>query len=157
MDKKSKMFLWVFSALIFGSVLISFYRYVLLKDYQIFAHIDCIPTKEACFVWKCDPKAAQDDENACSGNLSQDMRFYKKIQKNAGSIPLCEEGAPGCPPLSCIQNERNCTVTYCNEDTLEEGEACSSPEDIQLFSEQQDQHEKTVNENIVPSENNLEK
>jgi hypothetical protein len=117
-DKKSKIanriFYIILALLIVGSVGVTFYKIVILKDYQIVAETSCNPTTEKCFVYT-------DEE---SGEVS----YYKLISKKAMNISLCEatEEKLGCEEeLACTENELSCSYTYCDATKLSDGEACA--------------------------------
>ena len=118
-DKKTKILNRIFYitlvVLILASVGVTFYKIVILKDYQIIAETSCdIETEENCF-------AFGDEE---TGETS----YYKIINKNANTIYLCEatEERLGCnEELSCIEGEENCSYTYCDRENLAEGEVCA--------------------------------
>ncbi len=117
-DKKSKIvnriFYTILALLILGSIGVTFYKIVILKDYQIVAETSCDPLIEKCFVYK-------DEE---SGGVS----YYKMISKKAANIALCEttEEKIGCgEELSCTTGELSCSYTYCDPNDLVDGENCS--------------------------------
>lgn len=97
--------------LILTSVGATFYRYVILKDYQIIAEIPCDPAIDNCFV--------RTEEDGTTTN-------YQTISRNASNIPLCDpEQDETCRALVCEQGELDCEVTACTPDTVPEGEECS--------------------------------
>ncbi len=110
----NKIFYTILALLILGSVGVTFYKIVIQKNYQIVAEASCDPETEKCFSYI-------DEE---SGEVS----YYKLISKNAADIYACEqtEEKLGCnEELSCLENEENCSYTYCDPENLEEGEMCS--------------------------------
>jgi len=121
---KSKIFYIIFFLLIVISIGLTFVRYVVLKNYQILAETSCNPQTEKCFVKTCDPA----DDSTCSVNEADRTTYYKLISKNASSIYACENTVEkiGCSTeLTCTQNEKNCSYTYCDSVNLAEGEQCS--------------------------------
>ncbi|MCC7004872.1 hypothetical protein IT397_03075, partial [Candidatus Nomurabacteria bacterium] len=114
MDKKSKILIWVMFVLIIISVAITFYRYVIKKDYIIIGHITCNPKIESCFYVPCD-----------GSDCPTEIEYYKKISKKAYNIELCDPSTEGCNPLVCKENEQDCQINTCSLDNLEEGEKCS--------------------------------
>jgi len=123
-DKKTKIFYTIFFVLILISVAVTFYRYVILKDYQIVAEVSCDPAVEKCFVYVCDPA----DDSACPENIDERTSYYKIINKNASDIYNCEktEEKIGCnEELSCLSNELKCSYTLCDPTNLADGEECS--------------------------------
>jgi hypothetical protein len=117
MDKKSKILMWVFVGALIISVGATYYRYVVKRDYIIFAHAPCDPEMESCFYYPC-----EEGDTECS---PADVEYYKKINKKAYNIELCDSESPDCQPLVCQENEADCEIISCSEDVLEDGEACS--------------------------------
>lgn len=97
----NKIFYIILGLLILGSVAATFYKIVILKNYQIVAETSCDPVSEKCFVYT--------DE--ASGEVS----YYKVISKKAANIALCEATTEkiGCTEeLTCLENEEGCSYTY---------------------------------------------
>jgi len=125
MDKKSKIFLISFGLLIAISVVATYWRIVIKKDYIIEAQADCDPTVSKCFVWQCDPNSTDDGEK-CTGDTAKDTRNYKIVKRNASRIPLCDPGGENCQAMVCGENEPECEQIYCNEvNKTEQGVECS--------------------------------
>jgi len=122
MDKKSKILFLVFFIVLAGSVLVTYYRYIVIKDYIIEAQINCDPMAEACFVSVCDPENGEE----CTGNPEEDISYYKILHRNAKYIPLCDPQAADCPVASCQSAEEDCLVTLC--DASMEDAVCSDPD-----------------------------
>jgi hypothetical protein len=121
-NKRNKIFFIIFFSLIFLSVAITFYKIVIIKNYQIVAQVSCNPITEKCFETICDP--ATDDTCEASSTIY----YYKNISKNAGVIYTCEKTSEkvGCAgELSCTTGESNCFYTYCDPTQLLDGEKCS--------------------------------
>jgi hypothetical protein len=116
MDKKSKILMWIFVGALIISVGVTYYRYVVKRDYIIFAHAPCDPKTESCFYAPCE---------GIDCPAEADIEYYKKINKKAFNIELCDSENPECKPLVCQPNEKDCEITNCTEDNVEEGEACS--------------------------------
>ena len=122
MDKKSKIFFLVFFLLIVGSIGVTYYRYVVVRDYMIQAEAPCDPYTEQCFVYTCDPVAEE-----CSGDPAEDTSYYKMITRNAKNIPLCDPNDEDCDALTCPEGEADCILTLCDSTTAAEGEVCNDP------------------------------
>lgn len=130
MDKKSKILLWIFTALIIISVAATYWRIMIKRDYIIEAQVDCDPYMEACFVWKCDPGSVVEGE-ACTGDPESDVWYFKVVKRNAGRIPLCDPSTDeNCQPMICEEGEEECEEILCTEDQVEEQYAsgCVNPE-----------------------------
>ncbi len=123
-QKGSKIFYTIISLLIIGSIAVTFYKIVVMKDYQVIATTSCNPELEKCFKAECDPT----DDDSCPQNIEERATYYKKISKKASVILLCEKTTEknGCnEELSCTAGELSCSYTYCSPDSLEEGEQCA--------------------------------
>ncbi|MDP3957503.1 MAG: hypothetical protein Q8Q10_03320 [bacterium] len=121
MDKKSKIFFLVMGLLIVGSVAVSYYKYMVKRDYIIQAEAECDPYTETCFVYVCDPEAGEE----CTGDPVEDTSYYKLINRNAKNIPLCDPSDETCDALTCPEGEADCSFTLC--DSTEEGAECNDP------------------------------
>ena len=127
MDKKSKIFLAVFLLLIVGSIGVTYWRIYIQKDYIIQNQIDCDPTVDKCFIWKCDPKSTVEGE-ACTGDPDKDTWYYQIANRKASNIPLCDSNDENCKPFECLEGEKDCSVTFCDEKTKKEQKVeCNDP------------------------------
>jgi len=109
----NKIFFIILSILISLSIGMTFYRIVILKNYQIVAEVSCDPITEKCFIGEC-------DADECS--------YYKKISKKANDIAICESTIEknGCNgELSCTAGETSCSYTFCDPSNISEDEKCS--------------------------------
>ncbi len=119
----NRIFYIIFALLIIGSVSATFYRIVILKDYQIEAEVSCDPTVESCFYYEgviCEDGAVE-----C---IPEESYSYKFISKKASEIYKCDltEEKIGCgEELFCTEGEEDCSYTYCNPNDLAEGENCA--------------------------------
>ena len=127
MDKKSKILFLVFFLVLAGSIFLTYYRYMVIRDYVIEAQVGCDPMTESCFVYVCDPENGED----CTGNLEQDTSYYKLLHRNAKNIPLCDPTEADCLVAVCLPGEADCQVTLCDP-TSEEDVVCSDPEAYQM-------------------------
>ena len=139
MDKKSKNFFLIFFTAVFIVTAISFYKFYLLKDYYLKLETVCDPTKEACFIYECDPA----EDSQCPENPDERVSYYKLIEKKAYALPNCNPDDPNCPPPACRAGE-DCREILCEEATKAEGEQCSNPEDY-LKNKEQDESQATDN------------
>jgi len=115
MDKKSKVLFWIFGILLVASIGITFYKYIVKKDYIIMAHISCDPQTESCFYASCE-----------GADCPAQIDYYKIINKKAYNIELCDPAVEDCNPLVCKEGEKDCEIISCSADTLSEGEECST-------------------------------
>jgi hypothetical protein len=116
MDKKSKILVWIFVIALIISVGATYYRYIIKNDYIIYAHAPCDPKIESCFYVSC-------ERMDCPAEA--DIEYYKKINKKAFNIEICDSENPDCKPLVCKENEADCEITNCSEENIEGDEACS--------------------------------
>ena len=120
MDRKSKILIVIFALLLVGSVSLDLYKYW-TKDYQIYGFAPCDPQIELCFYYPC-----EEGGDSCS---SDEVDYYKKVEKTASNVELCDPNNDDCNPLVCDENETGCHIVLCSEDTLDEGEMCSNIKD----------------------------
>lgn len=123
MDKKTKIFFLVFFLALALSVLATYYRIVIARDYMIAGQADCDPAVENCFIYECDPEVEE-----CTGDPEEDVWYYKKVNRKAANIPLCDPSDESCEALVCSEDEEECEEILCSEETVEEGDVCSDPE-----------------------------
>lgn len=112
-DQKSKNLFIVFFGFILLMVIISFYKYFIVKDYYIEVEIPCSPDVENCFVYKCL------DSEGCTGE--GDIYYYKLLKKKASAIPLCDPELSDCAAYDCSDGI-DCFIINCNS----QDEECSS-------------------------------
>lgn len=88
--------------------LLSLQRYFFNENYLIFMETTCDPLSEKCFISRCDPAAEK-----CSGGETQDINYFKKVQRLANRIPLCNSEDNSCEATLCSLNETDCVQTFC--------------------------------------------
>lgn len=129
-DIKTKIF-WVCVAIIFcGSVIFSYWRFVIARDFIVVMHAECDPFTEYCFVERCDPQASTEDEWMCTGEDDEDVSYFMIQKRNASHIPECSSDDASCEPFACAPAEEECEVIYCDaaQDVVEDQE-CSDPQE----------------------------
>lgn len=129
MDKKSKILFIIIGLLIAASVAVTYWRIMVKKDYIIEAQTDCDPYADVCFIWECDPESDVEGE-ACTGDPEMDTWYFQVAKRNAANIPLCDpEVDEDCDPWTCAEGEKDCSVEFCTEDTMEAqyATACNDP------------------------------
>lgn len=131
LDRKSKVFFIVLALLIVGSIVVTYYKYMVKRDYIIQAATDCDPESEACFVWECDPESTVAGEE-CTGVADNDIWYYKNIERNASRMPLCDPNDENCDALVCKENEPDCLEVLCTPENVPEGESCNNPEQYKI-------------------------
>lgn len=133
MDKKTKIFFWVFFLLTFVSLGVTYHRFVIAENFLIDGQVACDPAVEVCFVSECDPLL-----ETCTGDPAQDTTYYKVISRLAKNIPLCDPADADCSALSCPEGEAGCMVTYCDPTDDVEDVLCS---DAKSFPGEEDAEE----------------
>jgi hypothetical protein len=119
----NRIFYIILILLILGSVGVTFYKIVWQKDYQIEAETSCDPVIESCFHYEgviCDS-----GDTEC---VPEEAYDYKMISKSATNIYACEQTDEklGCDEeLSCTDEEVDCSYTFCDPESLGDGESCS--------------------------------
>lgn len=149
MDKKSKILFLIMGVLMLGSITVTYYRYIVKRDYIIQAQAICDPYTEKCFVYVCDPETGEE----CTGDPVEDTSYYKLINRNAKNIPLCDPNDENCDALVCPEGEADCSFTLC--DSTEEGIVCNDPaaytlenpvEEEEGIEEESDEEEEATSE-----------
>lgn len=125
-DRKSKIFFSVFAILIVAAVGVTYWRYMVKRDYTIQAQIDCDPTTENCFIWHCDPKSLTPGDE-CTGVPDNDTWYYKILFRNAKNIPNCDPKDKSCTAYVCSDGEKDCNVEFCTPQNVKKGEECNDP------------------------------
>ena len=121
-DQKAKKFFLVFFILIAISMSYEYYRLVMLKNYTVMMHVPCDPQTKTCFVAVCNP-----ENEVCTGDAKQDTNYYSILHKMAYNMPDCNPLDVTCQgKLACVENENQCSVTYCNASTVDVGMRCSN-------------------------------
>jgi hypothetical protein len=114
MDKiNTSKITWVFFlpfVVLIGLLILSWQKFYVEKDYNIFAIVDCDPLQESCFmVDECD-----------GGSITENCIYSVKIiLHNAAATPLCDANIDECEPLFCEINNPRCTTILCSEDVID--------------------------------------
>lgn len=106
-------FFVVLFVLVFGIIAHNYDRYYLVRHFPVHAFTLCDTAAHSCF------------ESAGDQDLSYQSGPYEKVEMDAAYAPSCLEEHT-CSDFSC-GTTGTCAITYCSEDTLEEGETCSAP------------------------------
>jgi hypothetical protein len=134
---KNKIFYSIFFLLLAGSIVATYVKIVVNKNYQIVAETSCDPATEQCFVWNCDVEI----DGECSDNPEENIWIYKIVNKKAATIAVCEASAEklGCDgELSCTEGEKDCSYKYCDEESVSDGIRCSTFSDVEPISAEMD-------------------
>lgn len=139
MDRKSAYLIWLLVLFGIGTGAWGYHHYFIERDFVVHTTTECDPAAEACFVW-C-------EEGEC------EEEYYKKIDKSAQLIPLCDVYTEECEALTCEPGEVGCEITLCSSETVEEGEMCTDPADFQEEEEsEQEVPEESDDESIETDE-----
>lgn len=102
-----------FCLLILVIIGVRYNDYEMRRNFFLDVNTSCDAGSQNCFVSDCSP----DSDPGCPPGP------YEKIHISAKDAPGClEEHA--CTDFSCGSIE-SCSVTYCSDDALEDGESCS--------------------------------
>lgn len=100
----------LFIILVATVVAASYYRYVVLEDFLVYAQVSCDPDSESCFVYECAPEDGCDPE--------EPYYFYKVIYKDAAAIEACDPWSEdGCQELTCEAGEA-CEIVECSLENM---------------------------------------
>ncbi len=109
MNRQSKVLFTIFVLAIIAAAGLSFFRYIVLRDYYVQIKTLCNPGWEKCFV--------SEDEN-------QVKSYYKLIMKKASLIPNCDPRDVQCQQqLTCV-GDNLCQEIYCDNNNLKKDEVC---------------------------------
>ena len=114
MDRKSKILILIFALVIVSTFLWKYHTILQKHDFIIDTHIACDSSVNVCFTTVCDVESGEDCTDA----------VYAKLQKRAIDIPLCDKFKDNCPELTCAIGEPDCSITYCSDESLDDGESC---------------------------------
>lgn len=130
----------IIGLLIAASVAVTYWRYMVKRDYIVQAQTDCDPETEKCFIWKCNPASDVEGE-ACTGDPEADIWYYKIVRRNAKNIPLCDPNDEECTALVCTEGEAGCSEDLCTPENMPEGETCNDPQQYLLENPPEDEEE----------------
>ncbi|MDD5083734.1 MAG: hypothetical protein PHT88_02205 [Candidatus Moranbacteria bacterium] len=152
MDEQSKKFFVLLALIAIFSAGFSYYRFIYSLTYDVSVGVACDPKTQSCFVAQCDPEAEE-----CTGDPTEDTSYYAILHKEARNMPDCDPNDDACQAmLVCQEGERKCSVTYCDETTVAQGERCSDESDIVPEEEEEvlidESVEGAVSEEEIPAQ-----
>ncbi len=113
---KNKIFWITLVVLILISIILTYIRIFIKKDYMIMSEVSCDSSVESCFVHTPEELCEESEDFSCVENTEE--VFYKIIYKKASNIEYCnpsdlEEGEE-CPELECVEgeSEEECYYEY---------------------------------------------
>ncbi|HEY0979221.1 MAG TPA: hypothetical protein VGE23_00020 [Candidatus Paceibacterota bacterium] len=96
----------------------SYYRFILASDYMVSYEGECDPATESCF-------------EGCEDDTCETTYPYTQMQKYAADLEAsCGPDITDCEAASvCLPTDRDCSITYCDAESLGEDEACYPAEE----------------------------
>jgi hypothetical protein len=106
MNFKKYFLVYTLTPLLILSVGVSYYRFVVTKDYIASYEIDCKADTSSCFI------GCEDDE--CEIEY-----YYTYIERSASELhSLCGDNVTDCLSAdSCLDSKEFCRVTFCDSDS----------------------------------------
>ncbi len=116
MSKKTELITFLISIFVLVVMVFAynFLHYYTAKEYPLYSYTSCDPSRDSCF--EVDPE---------SENFAFYTEPYAKVDIIARYAPTCLNEHT-CTNFTCIGIEDHCTVTYCSDEVLEDGELCST-------------------------------
>ena len=113
MNFRDNMFSYIFVLLVILTGAISYFRFVVNRDYIIKYEGECDPETQTCFL------GCEDD--GCTKNY-----YYSKVQKYASDVEReCGKDITDCKEANtCLPGDKKCSIVYCDSATNSE---CSQP------------------------------
>lgn len=95
------------------AISVSFYRFLVIRDYIVSYEGNCDPYTESCFVY-------------CEDNECTEPFYYSTIERQANEIyERCGENVTLCDEAyECQSDVESCSITYC--DPILDQEECES-------------------------------
>lgn len=121
-EHKNAIFFWVLGIAIALSVSITYYRYIVRMDYMVLLELSCDPAVESCYKYECDP-----EWDECTGNVEDDIWYYKILEKKAYALKECSADVEECPEARCADGEEDCVETQCDVSDEVSGGECYGP------------------------------
>lgn len=110
----SRIIFSVVVSAILSLVVFSFYKYVILGDFVLYAQVSCDSETESCFVYECDPET----EEWC--DAEEPYWYYKAVYMQTTDVPTCTPTLENdCPEIVCEPGLR-CEEVTCDETNVEE-------------------------------------
>jgi hypothetical protein len=123
MSRVSLAALATFFLLICIAIAGSYWRFMHTGAYQLEYEASCDVETEQCFQYVCDPEA--EDPSLC------EVPPFKLVTKHASDYQReCGDSIVDCTAAqSCLEEDRYCSVMYCDADTVTSDTECVSPEE----------------------------
>jgi hypothetical protein len=117
MDKKGKLILIIAGICILCVVGFKYKQFFADRDFLFLTGVNCDPTTESCFRAICDGPC-----DTSSSIMFTDGSPYKYVELPRYNAPQCLEEAT-CPNFECKESDK-CSLVYCSDETLSDGEEC---------------------------------
>jgi hypothetical protein len=117
---RNHFFFYTTALLVVAFSISSYSHFIANNNYLIKYEGACDPITQKCFVG-C-------EDEACTNEY-----YYTKMQKYEPDLYAeCGADISDCENASvCLSNDRDCSITYCDNKTKTEDETCTSSPDIQ--------------------------
>jgi len=115
MLKKANWLIIVVVLILLAVVGYRFEQYYVLKNFILEVNTSCDSSTDKCFVMACE-----------AGSSDCDTSHYKKVEIVARDAPKCLE-EHSCDNFLCSNGSDKCSITYCSENALSDGETCTKP------------------------------
>lgn len=136
---RNHFFFYILAPLIIISAFFSYNRFMVRQDYLVSYEGVCDPSIEKCFV------GCEDDSCATNYYYSKVIKYAPDVYKECGpDIADCEAAN------SCLPEDHNCSVTFCNPAI--DGEICSTPPS-EMDTPKDEQTSPVKNENSLQEDN----
>ena len=115
MTRNNKLALGFIISLSALSLSFGIYKYILKHDYFVFLNAPCeVGGEYSCFEYEEE------------GEISEP---YLKVYRKAFEVETCIDSGQ-CDPYECREGEEGCILITCDEDSIEEGESCAEPPEV---------------------------
>ena len=111
MKSSEKYFIFIFLVIILSIILYRFKDYIIDRNFDLIVNTKCSEGEKNCFKSDCTPGPDCDETP------------YKKVQISSNGAPKCLEEHT-CENFTCNENYKKCSITYCSNETLSDGEVC---------------------------------
>lgn len=133
---RNHFFSYTLVALVFIVGVFSYYRFMARQDYVVGYEGVCDPVANAnkCF-------------EGCGDDACTEKYYYSKMVKYAPDLyEECGEDITDCESAnSCLPNDRECSVTYCNPEV--EGDTCATETTTQNDNNDTDTEKESLQNN----------
>ena len=126
-EYSSKKLVIAFLCVVVLSVIATFWRTFISREYVIMFQSNCDPTTDRCFVQECTPDAP--DTNPCF-DAAATKEYFVQLAMDAHAVPTCTEDNHQCTTIRCTPDMGDeCHETFCDsaDSALPDGVTCNDP------------------------------